>query len=490
MKKFCQLSSREISVATLRLDPHNPRLRLHTGGTSEKELIERLCKVRNQSPSLVIKHLLADRGYLNNEIPVVYKAPGKSQLIVIDGNRRVAALKMIHDLTLVPSNRHGLRTDCEKLKGLVPDTIRYWVTSSISDAKRIVYRAHNEGSREWETLARYASHYDNHKAGQSIYDISEVTGAPQKEISNRINIWLLYEAMMIHILDFQIEDDGITNFERVTTSFSAFPKMLGITLDSEGVYQIPNNREVVEVVHLAYLKSAKSTLKGGFTREVANNDEARREFWKTILPNGFKPSTSDQTKPPHEKTNGSSIGSMKTGGSAGGSGAPSVQGGAGGPGNRPNQVGSDNPPTDRQILSLRKNVGKKASAIFDEYCKLQQHGEFPVACAALTRAMIETTLKHHAKRLGCYDETPDQQQKGHSDLLDNVATKLKKKIAGMSLPYCSDLLGAVTSCTKQITELNDVMHKDGVFSARPAVKSSLAALASAVENLVQIPDAK
>ncbi len=184
----------------------------------------------SQSPSQVIKHLLADRGYLNNEIPVVFKAPGKSQLVVIDGNRRVAALKMIHDLTLVPSTRHGLRADCEKLKGLVPGKIRYWVTSSISDAKRIVYRAHNEGSREWETLARYASHYDNHKAGQSIQDIAEVTGATQTEIRKEINIWLLYEAMMIHIPDFQLEDDGITNFERVTTSFSAFPKMLGFAL--------------------------------------------------------------------------------------------------------------------------------------------------------------------------------------------------------------------------------------------------------------------
>lgn len=488
MKVFCQISSREVSVASLRLDPLNPRLRLHPGGTSEKELIERMCRMGSQSPSQVIKHLLADRGYLNNEIPVVFKAPGKSQLVVIDGNRRVAALKMIHDLALVPSTRHGLRADCEKLKGLVPDKIRYWVTSSISDAKRIVYRAHNEGSREWETLARYASHYDNHKAGQSIQDIAEVTGDTQNVIRKEINIWLLYEAMMVHIPDFQIETDGITNLERVTTSYSAFPKLLGFTLDSDGVYQIPDNREVVEVIHRAYLESAKSTVKGGFTREVANNEPARQQFWKKILPNGFKPTTSGQTQPSPAPTGNKPDAGGKTGG--GGGSVPAGQGVSSGAGNRPSQTGGDNSPTDRQILSLRKNVGKKASNIFDEYCRLQQHGDFPVASAALTRAMIETTLKHHAKRLDCYEETPDQQQKGHSDLLDNVANKLRKKIAGMSLPYCSDLLGAISNCTKQITELNDVMHKDGAFSARPAVRSSLAALASAVENLVNIPDAK
>jgi hypothetical protein len=117
---------------------------------------------------------------------------------------------------------------------------------------------------------------------------------------------------------------------------------------------------------------------------------------------------------------------------------------------------------------------------------LQRDNDYPIASAALTRAMIETTLKYHAKRLKCYDETPEQQQRQHSDQLDSIATKLKKTIAVKNLLYSSDLLAAITNCTKAIPELNDVMHKDGSFSARPAVKSSLAALAVAVENLVKI----
>jgi hypothetical protein len=486
MKTFAELSSREISVTSLRLDPNNPRLKLHPGGNSEREIIERLCRLGTQSPSQVIKHFLADKGYLHNEIPVVYKAPGKSENIVIDGNRRVAALKMVHTPSLIPTTRHGLRADCEKLRGLVPEKIRYWITSSVSDAKRIVYRAHNEGSREWETLARYATHYDYYKEGQPIQDVAEITGSQQKDIRDEINAWLLYEAMMFHIPEFQIEDEGITNFERVTTSYPAFPQKLGIALTSEGVYQIPDDRNVVSVIHQVYLKSAKSA---GFTRVVGNNDEARDAFWKSILPCGFTPSRqSDGTttqQPSGKDQQGSpspTAGGTNTANSAG---QTSGQGQAG----QNKGAGAEPLPTDRQILSVKKNVGKKAHAIFDEYVKLNQNGDFPIASAALTRAMIETTLKHHAKRLGCYDETAEQQQRQQSDLLDNIAAKLKKKIASLNLLYSADLLGAITNCTKSISELNDVMHKDGAFSARPAVKSSLAALASAVENLVRIPDA-
>jgi hypothetical protein len=487
MKTFVQLSSREISITALRLDPNNPRLRLHSGGNSEKEIIERLCKLgQQQSPSQVIKHILADRGYLHNEIPVVYKAPGKSELIVIDGNRRMAALKMVHDPSLIPSTRHGLRADCEKLRGLVPDKIRYWVTSSVSDAKRTIYRAHNEGSREWETLARYATHYDYFKEGQTIQDISEITGSLQKDIRDEINAWLLYEAMRTHIPEFQIEDEGITNFERVTTSYAAFPEILGFGLSSEGVYQIPDNREIADIIHQVFLKSAKSA---GFTRVVGNNDESRDTFWKGILPDGFNPSPENKSAPPIQATRNDapsqphSTSNEAPEGTAGSQTSGQTQ-------NDRNYASAETLVSDRQILSMKKNVGKKAHAIFAEYVKLQQIGDFPISAAALTRAMIETTLKHHAKRLACYDETPEQQMKNQSDLLDNVATKLKKKIASLALPYSSDLLGAITNCSKSISELNDVMHKDGAFSARPAVKSSLAALASAVENLVRIPSIK
>jgi hypothetical protein len=485
MKIFAKISSREIGVSSLRLDPNNPRLRLHPGGNSEKELIERLCRLGQQSPSQVIKHLLADRGYLHNEIPVVYKAPGKSELIIIDGNRRMAALKMVCNPSLIPSTRHGLRTDCEKLRGLVPDKIRYWVTSSMSDAKRIVYRAHNEGTREWETLARYATHYDYHKEGQTISEIAEVTGSQQKDVRDEVNAWLLYEAMIRHIPEFRIEDEGITNFERVTTAYPAFPRRLGIGMSAEGVYQIPDDKDLVAIIYRVYMNSAKSP---GFTRIVGNNDDARETFWNEILPNGFRPSADrDLSQSMDLDATGHrfevNLQTKKTNANLDGDQVPKP-----GQGGRTKSPGADPLTSDRQILSVKKNVGKKAHAIFTEYIKISQLGDFPIASAALIRAMIETTLKHHAKRLACYEETPEQQQRHQSDALDNVANKLKRKIAGLQLAYSADLLAAIGNCNKSVLELNDVMHKDGAFSARPAVRSCLAALATAVENLVLIPD--
>lgn len=472
MKTFVETVPKEFLVSKLRLDPNNPRLKLLPGGNSEREIIERLCRLGSQSPSQVVKHILTDRGFLHNAAPVVFKAEGARDAIVIDGNRRMAAVKMILNPALVPSTRKGLRADCEKLQGLVPEKLRCWVTRSASDAKRIVYRAHNEGSQEWNTLCKYSAHYEYYKEGQEIKDIVEITGSDFRKVVMEINTWLLVEAMLKHIPDFQMESEGITSFERVTTSYSGFPAKIGVSVTSEGVYELPDSTDLAELLYKIYLKSAKAS---GFSRQVENNDKAREKWLNEVIPSDFRPSA--------PRTPGQPAGAEDKGG------APGPKSNAANP-NAASKKGAPtlpSLPSVRDVLLVRKNVGPKAFEIFKEYCALPEGSDFPIAAAALTRAMIETTLKHHAKRLKCYDETPDQQLKGQSDMLDSIANKLKKEVASMQLPYKADLLSAIGNASKCVGDLNEVMHKDTCFSARMAVKTSLAALAAAVENLVKIP---
>lgn len=502
MKTFVEEVPREYAIKRLKLDPRNPRLKLHPGGNSEKEIIERLCRLGSQSPSQIVKHIATDRGFLHNEAPVVYIAPGTSELLVIDGNRRVAALKMILNYDLIPATRHGLKSDCEKLVGLVPERIRCWVTRNPSDAKRIVYRAHNEGSREWETLSKYSTHYDYFKSGVGIPGICELTGTDQAGIVRQINTWLLVEAMMEKINEFEIDSFGITSFERATTTYTGFASKLDIKSDQNGVYEGPLDSSQVKVIYDIYLNSAK---KSGFSRDVPNNDKGKEAFLKGIVPVDFLesrknkvpsgPSISAEAEDENASFRHNYIGVEPTNADKGhhnetqGEGTPSPEPpSSGSDGNNSKDQRSEPLPSIRQILLVQKNVGKKAFAIFKEYVDLSRPGsDYPIACAALTRAMIETTIKFHAKRLNCYEETPEQKQKSQSDLLDSIAQKLKQKIAATPTKYSADMLSAITNCCKSVPELNDVMHKDGSFAARNAVKSALNSLASAVEGLMELP---
>jgi hypothetical protein len=422
-----------------------------------------------------MKHNKTDGGFLHNEAPVLYIDPANKSKLVIDGNRRVAALKMILNPSFVPPTLRGLRNDCEKLQGLVPDRIRCWFTSNLADAKRIVYRAHNEGTKEWQTLAKYSTYYDDHFRGQGIEEISEVSGAPKSQIVRQINTWVLIDFLTKNIKEFQIDGSGITSFERVTTSYSEFHRKIGASLSDEGIYILPQSDDLANLILKIFNKSAKEK---GLSRAVENNDQARAEWIDRIIPHNFSP-TPDRQEINLTKGSAASTSSESSRQESDPSPNP--------PKSQPSPAAPDAEGTTRQILSLRKNVGKKAFEIFKEYTNLDPIHDFPVASAALARAMIETTLKHHAKRLGCYSESAEQQQKRHSEALDEVANALKKNIMLRGLPFSSDLVSAIGASTKSVSELNDVMHKDGTFAARPAVKSSLQSLAAAVSQLVNIP---
>lgn len=468
MKTFVDPIPREYSVAGLQLDPNNPRIRLYPGGSSNREIIERLCKTGSRSPSHIVKHILTDRGYLHNEAPILFKEGGKGKGVVIDGNRRVAALKMILDPSLVPSTFRGLKTDCEKLQGLVPEKIRCWVTRNKSDAQRIVYRAHNEGTKDWETLSKYSTHFDYFDKYQySIAEISEITGSSNREVIKQINTWILVEFLIHHIDGYLIDSSGITSFERVTSHAACFPEILGIKTSREGIYQLPPDAELASIIHKIYEKSAKSS---GLSRDVPNNEEGRRQFLEGIVPKGFRPAGKSTTQKADESSTEDKASKQSSQRDSDSSKSKS----------------RTNSSTGRswQALCTRKNVGKKGHAIFKEFQGIS--GSFPIASAALARAMVETTLKFHAKRLGCYSESPDQQKRGHSDDLGKIVDKLKDCIAKKGLPYSADLFSSISSSYKSVQELNDVLHKEGTFSARNAVQSSLHHLEFAVENLIKI----
>ena len=477
MKTFVCPTPKMFSISRIRLDPNNPRLRLYPGGTTEKAVIERLCKLGGKgSPALVIKHIKTDGGYIHSEAPILYIDPQTKTKIVIDGNRRVAALKMILSPDLVPSTLRGLRADCEKLAELVPSRIQCWYTSSLSDAKRIVYRAHNEGTKEWETLAKYSAYFDYyHRDNLRIDQIAEITGATRASILRSINTWLLIDYLSKNIKDFMIDGAGITSFERVTTSYTDFCKRIGLTTSDDGVYNLPQSDSLSQLLLKIYNNSAKEK---GLSREVQNNDKAREEWINKIIPPNYSPHCTSKSDAPH--TSHEDDAKNESDSDPKNTEEPDSNS------NKRQTTDQNIDATIKQVLSRRRNVGGKAFEIFKEYSNLKPLHDFPVASAALTRAMIETTLKYHAKRLGCYSEPAELQSNKLSEKLDEVANSLKKLIMTKGLPYSSDLVGAITSSTKSVAELNDVMHKDGTFAARPAVRSSLASLASAVKRLLEI----
>lgn len=85
-------ATKRFSVASLHLDPKNPRLGRETSARAPREIIQYLFE---HDKALDVAESIAERGYFPNE-PLLAIKEGE-QVVVVEGNRRLAALKGLRE---------------------------------------------------------------------------------------------------------------------------------------------------------------------------------------------------------------------------------------------------------------------------------------------------------------------------------------------------------------------------------------------------------
>jgi len=141
-------------VNDLRLDPHNVRLDIPEG-VPESDIVQDLF---TNEKALSLVEGIAKVGLLTHEVPIVLERNG--QLIVIEGNRRVAALKAIQNPFLAPDHQARIG----KFVQSVPDrdAIRHITVKkapSQNDADQLVAALHTGNQRVAWGPARQAAFF-------------------------------------------------------------------------------------------------------------------------------------------------------------------------------------------------------------------------------------------------------------------------------------------------------------------------------------------
>ena len=102
-----------LTVASLDFDPHNPRFPAEVAAGPVTDLIERF--VRDER-LLEVVNSIADQGYFAGEPLLVVWQKETDRYIVVEGNRRLAALKLLSGLVDVPPGRSSIEDACASAK--------------------------------------------------------------------------------------------------------------------------------------------------------------------------------------------------------------------------------------------------------------------------------------------------------------------------------------------------------------------------------------
>lgn len=146
--------TREISIDEILLDELNPRLP-NSVGRSQNEMLIYITK--NTSITEIMSAIAAN-GYFPGEPLVVVEKP-KGKYTVVEGNRRLTALKLLTDPTLYPKNKKItlIADEAEHRPTKVPCV----VFDSRNDVINYLGYRHITGVKQWEPLAkaRYIAQY-------------------------------------------------------------------------------------------------------------------------------------------------------------------------------------------------------------------------------------------------------------------------------------------------------------------------------------------
>lgn len=228
---------RKIKTTDLQFDPENPRFyRLNGTGQDVTSVIEDML---DKEGALDLMNSIAQKGYFGGEPLLVVSADGKSPFTVVEGNRRLAAVKLLNGQILPPSKRkisvanvvaEALETPPVELPCLVYETRR--------DVLRYLGYRHITGIQEWDALskAKYLKElrdefYAQEAIDQQFRSLAKDIGSKPDYVAKLLTALELYERARTenNFFGLPLKADDI-EFSYLTTAlgYKSIPDWLGL----------------------------------------------------------------------------------------------------------------------------------------------------------------------------------------------------------------------------------------------------------------------
>lgn len=250
-------------VEELFFDVKNPRLVEYEQTSDEYKILNLLWE--NMAVNEIVMSILAN-GFFENE--ALYVVEENSKKIVVEGNRRLAAVKAILNPAAIKNSgmsKYQSRINSELLLNL-NEGLPVIILEKREDAWRYIGFKHVNGAVKWDSYpkAEYIAQVHN-DYGVALNDIAEQIGD-----SNKITLKLYQGLMVLRQADknteFKIEDVYYNRvyFSHVYTaiSYDGFQKYLGIDKLSQSENPVPQEKlEQLEEVMYWLLGSKKKKIK-------------------------------------------------------------------------------------------------------------------------------------------------------------------------------------------------------------------------------------
>lgn len=192
-KKEESIRQKLVSVTNIRLDPHNPRVAwMAVGSHTTQDLFQEYWALEDILP--LVRSIGLFGFYPYEQIIVMHESGRK--YTVLEGNRRLVAVRSILDPTLAPQKHRGLLETIRQERGDELEQLRVWVYPSRDDVlPRIIQKHATADSSSWESLMKARVYWDfaeSHRATMSVEQMASALGVSKAVFSGHYREYLLY----------------------------------------------------------------------------------------------------------------------------------------------------------------------------------------------------------------------------------------------------------------------------------------------------------
>ena len=223
-----------VPVERLVLDRRNPRLVNVDGDATDEEIIAQLYRAEDLGELL---QSISANGYMDIEPLIVLEQDG--HLVVLEGNRRLAAIRLFREPDLVArvSEQRQARIrlpDITDRYRRTLDRVSVYRVAEREDARSFIGFKHINGAAKWGSYAKARFAADWYRSGDvSLADVADRIGDKHDTIKRMVNaIYVLEQAQAAGIFSINDRVSPRFNFSHLYTALSRAPYMQFLGLDT------------------------------------------------------------------------------------------------------------------------------------------------------------------------------------------------------------------------------------------------------------------
>lgn len=218
---------KNIDLRDLEFDPHNPRFSLIYNDKMQPldEIMDRMVKKENIQE---LMGSISEQGYFQGEPLLVYEdIDNANKFFVIEGNRRLAALKILNGLLTPSSKLSSFKLIIEEAKH-IPSIVPCIVFAERKEVLRYLAYRHITGPKKWDSLSKAIYIKQLRNEFFSELPLDEQLKSIAKEMGSRKD----YVAKMLttlSLLEYAEDKDffGLQRLNREDIDFSVLTTALG-----------------------------------------------------------------------------------------------------------------------------------------------------------------------------------------------------------------------------------------------------------------------